>query len=248
MVAINFNHVTYGNTDKYCISYFQLALQNKGYNIAVDGNYGPSTKSITAAFQRAQGWSGSGADGLPGPRTFALLGLTHTDDAGGSTNTQPGTTAKSPTAGAISTSQVDYSGKGSWSSGSAACKGYITQALNIIGLPVTDAWINGMLTIALRESAYNAAQWQVNTTDSNAIGAKVADGYPYQCSRGGWQCIPQTFAAYKAAGASNKIYDPVANVSASINYVRKVYGVANDGSNLASKVQQADPNRSPRGY
>lgn len=152
------------------------------------------------------------------------------------------------TAGAISTSQVDFSGAGSWNSGSNACTGYITSALEAIGLTVTQAWITGMLTIASRESAYNSPQYQVNTTDSNAIGPIQSDGAPFQCSRGGWQCIPQTFAAYHQAGTSYQIYDPVANCAAAINYVRSDYGVADDGSNLAAKVQQADPNRPPKGY
>lgn len=37
--------------------------------------YGESTKAAVAAFQRAQGWSGSGADGLMGPMTCDKLGL-----------------------------------------------------------------------------------------------------------------------------------------------------------------------------
>ncbi|MEV6552648.1 peptidoglycan-binding protein [Streptomyces sp. NPDC051597] len=35
--------------------------------------WGPADRLATQAFQRAQGWTGSGADGLPGPRTWSLL-------------------------------------------------------------------------------------------------------------------------------------------------------------------------------
>ncbi|MEV5959187.1 peptidoglycan-binding protein [Streptomyces sp. NPDC051987] len=35
--------------------------------------WGPSDQRATQAFQRAQGWTGAAADGLPGPRTWELL-------------------------------------------------------------------------------------------------------------------------------------------------------------------------------
>lgn len=164
-----------------------------------------------------------------------------------------GYTTGSPTAtpGRISTDKVTFLAKDDSTvqgSGNAFCEKVIRQALSAIGLPVTDAWVKGYLTIASRESAYNASQWRVNTTDSNAIGAVVADGNPFQCSRGGWQCIPQTFAQYHQSGTSLDIYDPIANCAASINYVRSVYHVSDDGSDLAAKVQQADATRPPRGY
>jgi len=55
----------------------QRALIHKGYSIAAGatGYFGDQTKAACAAFQRAQGWTGSGADGIPGPQTCALLGL-----------------------------------------------------------------------------------------------------------------------------------------------------------------------------
>ncbi len=152
------------------------------------------------------------------------------------------------TPGKILASQVLFTGKDDSAEGKAFCQSIIQQGLKLMGLPVTDAWVNGYLTMAVRESAYNAKQWRVNTVDSNAVGKTVSDGNPFQCSRGAWQCIPQTFAENHQAGTSLSIYDPVANFCASVNYVRSRYGVAADGSNLASKVQQADPNRPPKGY
>ncbi|MFJ1708469.1 hypothetical protein [Kitasatospora sp. NPDC088346] len=160
------------------------------------------------------------------------------------------------TPGQIPASQVDFSGAGSWSSGPAACVGYIDRALDLAGIsdpPARAAWELGMTTIASRESAYNSPQWQINTSDSNAIGPPVPNdsafpGAPFQCSRGVAQCIPQTFARYHQAGTSLQIYDPVANFAAAMNYVMDAYGVARDGHDLAAKVQQADPNRPPAGY
>ncbi|MFJ5925130.1 transglycosylase SLT domain-containing protein [Kitasatospora sp. NPDC092948] len=154
-------------------------------------------------------------------------------------------------AGAIKTGDVTYGGKGQYKSGEAACREYIAQALDAMGITdpaAREAWTKGMLTIANRESSYNAAGSQVNLWDSNAHGAKQADGAPLNSSRGGWQTIPSTFAAYHVKGTSTDIYDPVANVAASMNYIQERYHVSADGHDLASKVQQADPHRPARGY
>lgn len=151
------------------------------------------------------------------------------------------------TMGTIPVEMVDYSGKGAWASGVLACKAYVKDACGIMDLdPVL--WTPGMVTIAGRETSWNASGSQVNDYDSNAVGAYQSDGHRFQCSRGGWQCIPQTFAANHQAGTSYQIYDPVASVAAAMNYVMKRYGVSRDAHDLASKVQQADPNRPSRGY
>jgi len=136
----------------------------------------------------------------------------------------PATPPPAPLLGRISVAQVDFSGAGSWGNGQVACSGYIHLALNA-----------------------------VNITDLNATGVSVPNdsahpGAPLQCSRGMCQVIPPTFAAHHQGGTSLKIYDPVANVAAAINYIIATYGVARDGSDLAARVQQADPNRPPRGY
>ena len=54
---------------------FQRALNAHGAKLLVDGQYGPKTRLAAAAFQKKQGFIGKGADGLPGPLTFKLLGL-----------------------------------------------------------------------------------------------------------------------------------------------------------------------------
>lgn len=57
----------------------QYALRRAGmaaYNPSgVTGYFGDETRKMVAAFQRKQGWSGSDADGLPGPVTLQRLGL-----------------------------------------------------------------------------------------------------------------------------------------------------------------------------
>lgn len=77
MTAITFGNVTYGKTN-HDVKLFQQALIAHGCPIAAGptGYYGGQTKKACAAFQRAQGWSGGDADGVPGPKTFSRLGLT----------------------------------------------------------------------------------------------------------------------------------------------------------------------------
>lgn len=125
----------------------------------------------------------------------------------------------------------------------------LPEVFTVMGItdPVAQGyWSTGLTTAATRESTddFNA----VNTTDSNATGPIVADGHPANCSRGVLQTIPPTFAFYHQAGTSDDIYDAVANTCAAMNYVVDHYGVSLDGHDLAAKVQQFDPSRSPKGY
>ncbi len=216
----------------------QQALNHRYPNLpqlTVDGRFGERTYERVVYFQKDSGLT---ADGVVGPKTWAALGF-----HGAST---PGQGARP-----IPASEVTYGGAGTFGSGEAACAGYIDKALDAIGFTAAAAranWRKGMLTIASRESSYNARTEQVNTTDVNAHGPIQSDGHPLYCSRGGWQCIPPTFAQYHESGTSNDIYDPVANCAAAINYILADYHVSADGSDLAAKVQQADPARPPHGY
>ena len=123
---------------------------------------------------------------------------------------------------------------------------WIAEACRTAGLAQNDHWVKGYKTLCERESSHNPNA--INTTDSNANGERVGDGHPLNCSRGIAQCIPPTFAAHHANGTSNSIYDPVANIAASMQYVRHQYQVSADGADLSRKVQQADPARPPKGY
>jgi len=171
------------------------------------------------------------------------------------------------TPGRISTGQILFKEKGKGPSGEDACRAAAREACRILGVPETH-WVPGMVTIAGRESAFNAPEWQINTTDLNAKnvpglfgGGPAPDGHRGQCSRGGVQCIPQTFAANHVAGTSLDIYNLVASIAAGIQYIISSYGIRRDGSDLLTKplgkgrgsangfgIQQADPNRKPRGY
>lgn len=74
----------------------------------------------------------------------------------------------------------------------------------------------------------------VNRVDVNAHGAIVpTDQAPAGSSRGLGQCIPQTFADFHVPGTSNNIYDPEANLSASVGYMMHTHKVSADGQGLS---------------
>jgi hypothetical protein len=132
--------------------------------------------------------------------------------------------------------------------GQHAYRQYISQALDVMGITDPQAranWTRGLEVGLSRESAFNADA--VNKWDSNARGARMADGAPAQCSRGGLQTIPKTFAANHQPGTSTNIYDPVANTAAAMNYLMRRYHISRDGSNL-SAVPQFNPHHAPQGY
>lgn len=109
----------------------------------------------------------------------------------------------------------------------------IDAALAADGIPQADwpRWEAGMNVLIQRESGWNAGI--VNNWDSNA-----AKGTP---SGGLTQTIGPTFASNRNPNLPNNMFDPVANIAASINYIRRRYGDI-------SRVQQANPNMPARGY
>jgi hypothetical protein len=157
--------------------------------------------------------------------------------------------APASSAAKIPTAEVSFAGRGTFPKGAAAMSAAIYAALDARG--VTDPaarqrWHDGYMTLIGRESGLNSSV--VNLSDPNAHGAQMSDGAPANSSRGPTQTIPGTFAAYHQPGTSTSIYEPVANIAASMNYVMGRYGVSPDGSNLAARVAQANPNAAPRGY
>ena len=155
-------------------------------------------------------------------------------------------------AAAIAVSQVLYD-RGGFASGKDAYLGYLAQTLDLMGITdqwARDRWTTGACKAANCESSYDPDainNWDVNSKPPNST-FTVSDGYGNGCSRGVLQCVPGTFAQYHQPGTSTNIYDPVANTAAAMNYVMAYYGVRRDGSNLATNVQQFDPNRVCHGY
>lgn len=136
----------------------------------------------------------------------------------------------------LDVSEVSLEKYGSGPLSKAEIDSVIDQALTINGVPndpaLREQWHELYQHMAANESGGDPDA--VNDWDSNAVGPIVEDGSHSNSSRGIWQCIPSTFAAYHMGGTSNSIYDPVASAAASMNYVMSVYGVSPDGANLMS--------------
>lgn len=52
------------------VASMQRALNKNGFNLKIDGKYGPMTKSALAKFQKSKGLTGTG---IAGPKTLELL-------------------------------------------------------------------------------------------------------------------------------------------------------------------------------
>ena len=116
----------------------------------------------------------------------------------------------------------------------------IRAALDRMGIrdPVARArWEAGMMLVSKRESGFRDV---MNGWDSNAKA-----GNP---SGGPFQFIRSTYVAYHEPGTSTHFRDTLGQAAAFINYATRRYGVSLDGHDLAMRIQQADPRRSPKGY
>ncbi|MEZ0366611.1 transglycosylase [Mycobacterium sp. pUA109] len=132
---------------------------------------------------------------------------------------------------------------------SGTARNRIAHALDRLGITDPAArrnWLRGYETLIARESGGRALA--VATEPATAPGPLQPDGHRLGYARGLTQTLPATFAQYHQPGTSTNIYDPVANICASINYVMHRYGVTADGANLVALVQQADSRRPPKGY
>lgn len=211
----------------------QAALIAVGISIpaGATGFFGEQTKSAYAAWQRMLGFTGSAADGFPGCSSLAELGA------------KAGFTVDCRHPGAISKSSVRFSKNSGVAVDEATARAFSEQACDRTGAPRN--WVTGvgnganLLTLMFRESSFRPNA--VNQDDVNATGPVQTDGARLNCSRGYAQVIPDMFAANHQAGTSDRIYDPVANIAAAINYIWRRYGDI-------SRVQQANPHRDPAPY
>ncbi|MEV0372690.1 transglycosylase SLT domain-containing protein [Streptomyces sp. NPDC050636] len=252
---------------KVDVALVQDGLKKVMHTVVADapGIFEQATQSLYDEFRRTVlDFTGDDATGTPGGKSVRELGQRSglfQVEAGSPVGGLPDGTGVS--AGAIDPKDVTFNRHVSGGN----LEEWITEACAAAGVSANNNWITGIKTAAGRESSGNPNA--CNLWDTNAItphgfsevhdfGDGVrSDGTPrkmngaltpFQCSRGVMQCIPQTFASRHAPGTSVNIYDPVASIAAAIGYVRKRYGVAADGSNLASKVRQFDPNRRGGGY
>lgn len=110
-------------------------------------------------------------------------------------------------------------------------------------------WLRGYQTLIARESGGRPLVVAPEPAEVFGVsGGMQPDGRGLGFARGIAQVTPATFAQHHQPGTSTNIYDPVANICASMNYVIHRYGVSLNGENLASVVQQADAHRPPKGY
>ncbi|MFJ4427098.1 transglycosylase SLT domain-containing protein [Streptomyces bobili] len=211
----------------------QAALIAVGIHIpaGVTGFFGEQTKAAYAKWQRMLGLTGSAADGFPGCSSLAQLGA------------RVGFAVECRHPGAIAKSSVRFSKNSSVATDEATARAFAERACDLAGAP--RSWVTGvanganLLTLIFRESSYRPNA--VNQADVNATGSVQSDGAKLNCSRGYAQVIPATFADNHQAGTSDRIYDPVANIAAAINYIWRRYGDI-------SRVQQANPHRDPAPY
>ncbi|MEC0340079.1 transglycosylase SLT domain-containing protein [Bacillus sonorensis] len=108
--------------------------------------------------------------------------------------------------------------------GTKAVNQWVTEAVGIAGVPIS--WIPGLVTIAMKESGGNPNA--INLWDSNAKA-----GHP---SQGLMQTIPSTFNANKFPGHNN-ILNPIDNILAAINYIKRRYGDINNHPGLKSMAR-----------
>jgi hypothetical protein len=122
-----------------------------------------------------------------------------------------------------------------------AFRAAIRRGLTIKGItdPVARAnWEAGMMVVGDRESDFN----------NTAVNGEVRNAREGNHSAGTLQFTRTTFEAYHEPGTSADRSDNVAQVCAFVNYAMHHYGVSADGSDLAAKIQQADPTRPAKGY
>lgn len=146
----------------------------------------------------------------------------------------------------IPVDQVDYEAR---RFPAARARAYIDAALDRMGVhdPVSRRnWATGYVTLIQRESGGRPEE--VAGVAAMAAGPMQPDGHRLGFARGIAQVLPATFATHHQPGTSTNIFDPVANICASMNWVMHRYGVAADGHNLVALVQQADAHRPPKGY
>lgn len=133
----------------------------------------------------------------------------------------------------ISVEEVQYNKTHDRALSTGEVRSTIDSALDKAGITdpaAREKWMFVLEHVSENESGDNPSA--VNTSDSNAVGPTQVDGAPANSSRGQWQTIPSTFAAYHAAGTSTNIYDPEASAAAAINYISDRYNVGADGQGL----------------
>ena len=144
----------------------QRALIKAGYRIpsGPTGWYGPETTAAVAAFQRAQGWRGSGADGIAGSQTLRRLGVALAGDSS-SARSDTSASASSTKAPKAATSPVVA---GTLSPGTASRDVYLMQQALIAqgyAIPAGATGYYGSRTTAAVKKFQRAQGWSDKACD-----------------------------------------------------------------------------------
>jgi peptidoglycan hydrolase-like protein with peptidoglycan-binding domain len=148
----------------------QKALIANGFRIpsGPTGWYGPETTKAVRAFQRAQGWRGSGADGIAGPVTLRRLGINGVASATPATAKAAATPAKAKAKPATAKATATGRGYGPYVPGTAAREVYFLQeALIKAGhsIPAGPTGYYGQRTVDAVKAFQRAQGWPASQCD-----------------------------------------------------------------------------------
>jgi peptidoglycan hydrolase-like protein with peptidoglycan-binding domain len=144
----------------------QRALIAAGYRIpsGPTGWYGPETTRAVRAFQRAQGWRGSAADGIAGPVTLRRLGVT----GGAVAPTAPAKPAKPAKAPKQTGATATGKGSGAYVPGTASRAVYFLQEALIkagYSIPAGPTGYYGQRTVEAVKAFQRAQGWPKSQCD-----------------------------------------------------------------------------------
>lgn len=112
----------------------------------------------------------------------------------------------------------------------------IDKAADAAGIPagnVVRAKWHALYRFLIEHESGNDPDRIQGVQDVNLSGGPATDGAPANAARGLCQVVPGTFSAHHVAGTSDNIYDPIANIAASMRYVMSRYHVEpNAGNNF----------------
>lgn len=133
-----------------------------------------------------------------------------------------GSGAKDP----LSAVQLAKTGRGPMSP--AELRVAIDKAADAAGIPadkVVRAKWHALYRFLIEHESGNQPDIIQGVKDINHSGGTASDGGPANAARGLCQVVPGTFKGYHVAGTSDNIFDPVANIAASMRYVMDRYDV-----------------------
>lgn len=153
-----------------------------------------------------------------------------------------GSGAKQP----LSEAQLAKTGRGVLSP--AELRVAIDKAADAAGIPadkVVRAKWHALYRFLIEHESGNNADIIQGVKDVNLTGATAADGGPANAARGLCQVVPGTFKGHHVAGTSDNIFDPVANIAASMRYVMDRYDVE---PNAGANFERFEARRHANGY